>query len=105
VLEADRVVFEPSWYCGDWPAGVEAPERYMHWKRRHWQLARAVAEAGGSMGADAIEDTAGSIGFNYAREFGLYYRGEPMFRKRQQTVALARAGQVFVAEWEQSFAD
>lgn len=101
----EQVAFPPTWCCGDWPEGVEAPRDYWDWKRSHWQLLKAIGGRGDPMPLkDAIshgEELEPSI--KLGTDNGFYYRGDKMLRRDESAIHLTEAGKAFLAEWGDEF--
>jgi hypothetical protein len=102
--------FGPDWFTGDWPRAVEAPTKYMLWRRRHWQLAKLLSEQRGQLPLEEVAAFAAGLTLvvdpkDGVRESGLVYRGEAIVRKPrgEPTLELTPTGYAFVREWAHKF--
>jgi hypothetical protein len=95
-----RIPFQRTWYCGDWPTGVSAPDDYLAWKKRHWQLLHRLNVRGGSLSRDEVRNLSRNLGFNFDKECGLHYGGDPMVLRKGNGILISDAGRAFIAEWE-----
>lgn len=101
---SDRLAFDIAWCCGEWPVGVEAPDRYFRWKQKQWRFLKALADIGGSASGPQLVTLAREVGgFNLDKECGLYYGWEPMLRRTRGTREgdLNDAGHRFLRDWAQ----